>query len=196
MVKMRNGRRSDQRTGIKNEVRSPSRSNIGIALLLVALNLFLFNCELISSTITDHFSKGEILLSDTIPFDLLTMSEGDEKVKAFYLCNDALYSGWAVQFEEANDGTWSFVYSIENGVIQRLDVYGINGYRHRYVEMKDGYQHHTVMFHRNGNKYLEQYYDKNKQPLGIWKRWFGSGELEWEKNYGQTHLLFNNVDRP
>lgn len=93
------------------------------------------------------------------------------------------YTGQAVIYEMAVDGKWSFVYSFEDGIMQRMDVWGMNGYQHRFVEMKDGYDYHTLMFHRNGNRYLEQFCDKNKSQIGVWSRWHESGKLDWSTNH-------------
>ena len=127
--------------------------------------------------------NNETSIGDTIALIDLSKETDDSTSVDYYLYNNKLYSGKAVEFEMANDGKWSFVYSFENGIMQRLDVYGINGYQHRFVEMKNGKEYHTVMFHRNGKRYLESFYDENKNPIGVWKRWYESGELEWEKNY-------------
>lgn len=134
-----------------------------------------------TSNETDYLN--EISVIDTIAFDDLKIKAGNPIIKNYYLFNNQLYTGQAVKYEMANDGMWSYVYSFENGIMLRLDVYGINEYQHRFVEMKNGYEYHTVMFHRNGNRYLEQFYDKNKNPIGIWRRWNESGKLDSEKNF-------------
>jgi hypothetical protein len=126
---------------------------------------------------------NELSVIDTIFYDDLTIMDGDLVIKNYYMLDNQLYSGQAVKYEMANDGRWSFVHTIENGILQRLDVLGVNGYQHRFVEMVNGYNHHTVMFHRNGKRYIEEYYDKNKNRVGIWSRWYESGELEWNKKY-------------
>jgi len=128
-------------------------------------------------------SKDEtgIIKIDTILFSYLTEIRGDEKIKSYFKYKDKLFTGFAVKYEEANEGTWSFVYKFEKGIAQRIDVYGVNGYQHRFVEMLNGYDHHCIMYHRNGNKYLEEFYDKNKKPIGIWKRWYDTGKLERKK---------------
>ena len=122
-------------------------------------------------------------LADTLNFNSLIKAIGDERVKEYYLLNNEKFSGLAVEYQMAEDGRWSFVYTFEDGVMQRLDVYGVNDYRHRFVEMRNGYEYHTVMYHRNGERYLEEFYDRNKESIGTWKRWDKDGKLVWKKEF-------------
>lgn len=159
----------------------------GARTMIIQIIIFLFTIECDSpNTDNNHInnkSLGEILRSDTIDLSALSKKNGDSIIANYYLYNKLPYSGKAVEFEMADDGKWSFVYSFKNGIMQRLDVYGINGYQHRFVEMKNGKEYHTIMFHRNGNRYLETFYDEDRRPIGLWKRWYESGELEWERSY-------------
>ncbi len=147
------------------------------------MNSIFLACQQVSTDIAQTVPTEKHMVHDTIPFDSLTMTDGDRKNKSLYYFKDKRFSGLAVKYEQAADGTWSFLYRFENGIVQRMDVFGVNGYQHRFVEMKDGYPSHCVMFHRNGNKYIEEYYDKNNNKVGTWKRWHESGELDLEKNY-------------
>ena len=154
--------------------------------IIQILSLFLFfGCV---ATDTENSSNeinslNQTLVNDTLSLDDLTIIAGDSTIKNYYLFNSQPYTGLAVKYEMANDGMWSFVNTFKDGIMQRLDVYGRNNYQHRFVEMIDGYEYHTVMFHRNGNRYLESFYDKNKNQIGIWRRWDESGKLEWEKDF-------------
>ena len=132
---------------------------------------------------SNSVSPNNAEVQDTIALADLTIVDANPPVKNHYTLKEQLYSGFAVDYQMANDGMWSFVYTFKDGVMQRLDVHGVNGYQHRFVELRNGYDYHTVMYHRNGNRYLELFYDEKRNKIGIWKRWYESGELEWEKNY-------------
>lgn len=157
-------------------------------MIIIQIILFaaIAGCNSSDSTYLDKQDDnfGELRVNnDTISFSKLSISAGDSIVQNYYLLNGKRYSGCAIKYEMAEDGRWSFVYTFKKGIWQRFDVYGLNGYQHRFVELKNGYDYHMVMFHRNGNKYLEEYYDKDKKPIGKWKSWHESGEIDWEKNY-------------
>ena len=128
-------------------------------------------------------TQNSSLTADTISLENLSIVSGDSTIKNFYFLDHMSFTGNAIKYGWAKDEKWSFVYSFENGVMQRLDVYGVGNYKHRFVEMKNGYEYHTVMFHRNGKPYLEEFYNKRKEPIGKWKRWDRFGELEWEKTF-------------
>lgn len=148
-----------------------------IGLLLLFLGCSVFNSEF------HETANSEMGVADTILFHELAIQPGDSVVKNYYFYESSLYTGYAVDYQMAEDGQWRFIYSFENGIMLRLDVHGVKGYQHRFVEMKNGFEYHTVMYHRNGNRYLEQFYNQKKEPIGTWKRWYESGELEWEKSY-------------
>ena len=153
-----------------------------LQILSVSIFLVGVSCTL-DITIDDNKSLNEASVKDTIAFEELTMEDGNSTIKNFYMYKNLPYTGQAVTYEMAVDGKWSFVYSFEDGIMLRMDVWGMNGYQHRFVEMKDGYEYHMVMFHRNGNRYLETFYDKNRIQIGVWSRWHESGELDWCKSY-------------
>lgn len=156
----------------------------------ISINLLLASLLFTACSYNKEYSGNEDLDStnqlhnsnDTTKFEELTIESLDTIVKEYYSNNGELFTGEAVKYEMANDGMWSFIYSFKNGVMHRLDVYGTNGYQHRFVEMKNGYPYHTVMYHRNGKPYIEEYYDKEGNRVGTWKRWKESGELDWEKH--------------
>lgn len=155
-----------------------------LALLILGCIIALFAQGRVSYA--NKIKLGESPLKDTISYSQLTEFPGDSIVKAFFKFQDELYTGCAVQKQKAQDGMWSFVFTFESGVLQRMDVYGINGYRHRFVEMKNGHEIHTIMFHRNGNMYLETFHTEKREKTGVWKRWREDGSLEWEKSYGDS----------
>lgn len=155
-------------------------SRIALPLLTCCLTLFACSHEKKSiGAITE--TKSDV--SDTIPLSDLSVSIEDSLVNGTYYNHDQLFNGHAIEYEEALDGTWSFVYTLKDGVMTRLDVYGVNNYQHRFVEMKDGFPYHTVMYYRNGNKSIEEFYDKDKNPIGTWTKWLETGEVDWEKKY-------------
>ena len=131
----------------------------------------------------EQLSSSFALEKDTISIKTLqSRMEGPDSTFVNYF-QGKLYTGKAVDQQQAPDGIWNFVYSLNNGIIYRLDVLSADGFMHRYVRMKEGRPYHMVMFHRNGQKYIEEYYDKNQKPIGHWKKWTESGVLEWEKKY-------------
>ncbi len=153
--------------------------------LILFASLLLVSC---GSAVTENrqsdssLDKPE-LRTDTIKYSDLNIFEGDSIVKEYYLLADKKYSGLAVEYQMAEDGRWSFVYTFKAGVMHRLDVYGVNDYQHRFVEMRNGYEYHTVMYHRNGERYIEEFYDRNKESIGTWKSWDSTGKLVWQKEF-------------
>ena len=129
------------------------------------------------SSMDQHWSNA-----DTIPFENVELRINENHWYALHYYENQPFSGFALENQEALDGTWQFIRQFDKGKLIRFDAYGSDGYHHRFVEYFPDGTSHCIMYHRNGNQYLEQFYDQNENPIGIWKRWKENGDLEWEIN--------------
>lgn len=125
--------------------------------------------------------------------DLEVQVKDDMRKSNFYLREGVPYTGQAkALLTDYNNQVREYIVSdIKDGYVIKSTYFYSNGTLSRLFHFQDGLPHGLhEMYHENGQKYIEENYDKGKKH-GTIRRWTEKGEIGRDALYNQDIPVFD-----